>query len=112
MTQEIKDVVILGVSVAELVDAVTDGVSIADILSIVGVLKKVKPAIAAVKSGVLLDEYKNLNQVEKDELVSWFELELDLKDDAVELAIEAAWKLVLNLNELVLIIKPNPVAVP
>jgi hypothetical protein len=106
MNQNIKDVVLLGVSVAELVDSVADGVSLGDVFSVVGVLKKVKPAIDAVKSGKLIDEYKALDQAGKDELVKWFEEELDLKDDKVEAMIEQAWKVVVDLNDLVKLLKP------
>ena len=104
--QGIKDVVGLGVGVAELVDAVADGVSLGDIMSVVGLLKKVKPAIDAVKSGTLLDEYKSLTAEDQDDLKKWMEVELDLKDDKVELVIEQAWGVVLGLGELVKLVKP------
>lgn len=104
--QEIKDVVSLGIGVAELVDAVADGVSIGDIWSLVGLLKKVKPALDAVKSGKLLDEYKNLDQPSKDDLIAWFDAELDLKDDKVEQVIESAWSVVVGLGDLVKVVKP------
>lgn len=105
-TQEIKDVVAPVIGIAELVDAVADGVSIGDVLSVVGVLKKVKPAIDAIKSGKLVDEYAKLDQAAKDELVAWFATELDIKDDKIEQAIEQSWKVILDLNDLVKLIKP------
>lgn len=104
--QEVKDVVGLGVGVAELVDAVADGVSLGDVMQLVGLLKKVKPAIDAVKSGKLLDEVKALDQASQDELKKWFEEELDLKDDKVELVVEQAWGVVLGLSELIKVVKP------
>lgn len=106
MNQEIKDLILLPISVAELVDSVADGVSIGDVFSVVGVLKKVKPAIDAVKSGKLIDEYKNLDQAGKDDLVKWFDEELDLKEDKIEAVIEQAWAVVVDLNDLVKLIKP------
>lgn len=105
-TQEIKDVVGCAISIAELVDSVADGISLGDILSVVGVLKKVKPAVDAVSSGKLLDEYKNLDQASKDDLVKWFESELDLKEDSIEQVVESGWKVVLELSELLKLVKP------
>lgn len=107
--ENIKDVVGLGIGVAELIDSVADGVSLGDIFGVVGVLKKVKPAIDAVKTGKLIDEYAALQETEKQELVKWFEVELDVKNDQVELVIEQAWKVALDLNDLVKLIKPQPV---
>jgi hypothetical protein len=104
--QEIKDVVQLGISVVELVDSVADGVSLGDIFQVVGVLKKVKPAIDAVKSGKLLDEYKALDQTSKDELVKWFDSELELKEDKVEAVVEQVWAVILDLNSLAGMVKP------
>lgn len=108
-SQEIKDLISPVISVAQLIDEVADGVSLADILKVVGVLKKVKPAIDAVKSGKLVDEYKNLDEAAKAELAAWFNSELDLKNDQVEAAIEQAWLVLLSLNELVKLLKPNVV---
>lgn len=107
--QEIKDVVELGISVVELIDAVTDGVSLGDVLSVVGVLKKVKPAIDAVKTGKLLDEYVALDQAAKDELIKWFDTDLSISNVNVEKVIEQVWAVVLDLNDLAALIKPKPV---
>lgn len=104
--QEIKDVVNLAIGVGELVDAVSDGVSLGDVMQLVGLLKKVKPAVDAVKSGKLIDQVKQLDQASQDELKKWFEAELDLKDDAMEQVIEQAWVVVLGLSELVKLVKP------
>lgn len=104
--QEIKDVMAFGIGVAELIDSVADGVSLGDIFSVVGVLKKVKPAIDAVKSGKLLDEYVKLDQAGKDELIKWFDAEFDIKEDKAEMVIEQVWVAVLDLNDLVQLVKP------
>lgn len=104
--ENIKNVGSFGIGVIELIDNVADGVSLGDVFSVVGVLKKVKPAIDAVKGGKLLAEYANLQETEKQELTSWFETELDVKNDKVEQVIEQTWKVVLELNELVKIVKP------
>lgn len=104
--QVIKDVVSLPIAVAELVDAVSDGVSIGEVLSVVGVLKKVKPAVDAIKTGTLLDVYKTLSVAEQAELAKWGEEEFDLKNDQLEKAIEQGWVVVLGLGELVKLVKP------
>lgn len=107
--QEIKDVVGLAIGVAELVDSAADGVSLNDIFAVVGVLKKVKPAVDAIKSGKLVDEYAALDASAKSELVAWFGSELDIKDDQVEAVIDQVWAVVLDLNDLVGLLKPKAV---
>lgn len=104
--QPVKDVVSLAVSVAELVDSAMDGVVVGDLFQVLGVLKKIQPAVAAVKSGNLLDVYKSLSEGEQQELSTWFNSELDITNNDVEAAIEQAWVVVLGLGELVKLIKP------
>jgi hypothetical protein len=103
--QEIKNVVGLGIGVAELVDSVADGVSLGDVFSVVGVLKSVKPAIDAIKGGKLLDQYASLTQAEKEDLAKWFDAEFDIKNDKVELVVEQVYKAVLELSELASMVK-------
>ena len=110
-SQKIKDVVSPAIAVAHLVDAAADGVSIGDIMGVVGVLKKVKPAIDAVKSGDLVNDYKNLDEAGKAELKAWFESELEMKNDNIEQAIEQAFVVILGLSELVKLLKPNQAVV-
>lgn len=101
MAQEnIKAVVGLGIGVAELVDSVADGVSIGDLLKVVGVLKEVKPAIDAIKSGGVLAEYKALDDASRASLNAWFDSEFDLKEDKIEAVVEQAFSVVVQLSEL------------
>lgn len=102
--QELKDVVALGIGVAELLDSVADGVSLGDILSVVGVLKKVKPAVDGIKSGKALDEYRALDDASKAELSAWFNAEFKITNDKVEQVIEQGFVAVLALNELLVLI--------
>lgn len=105
--QVIKDVVSPVIAVGHLIDSAADGVSLGDIMGVVGVLKKVKPAIDAIKSGKLVDEYKALDETGKAELAAWFNSEFDITNDSVEAAVEQAWVVVLGLSELVKLIKPT-----
>lgn len=98
--QEIKDVVSLAIGIGELLDSVADGVSLGDIFQVVGVLKKVKPAIDAVKSGKIVDELKALDQPAKDDLEAWFVAEFDIKSDQVEAVVEQGFKAILELTSL------------
>ncbi len=104
--QPVKDVVGLAISVAELVDSAADGVVLGDLFQVLGVLKKIEPAVSAVKSGVLLDLYKTFTQAEQEELKTWFNEEFDITNNNVEAVIEQAWGVVLGLGELVKLIKP------
>lgn len=102
--QELKDVCALAIGVAELLDNVADGVSLGDIISVVGVLKKVKPAVDAIKSGKALEEFRALDDMAKAEVGNWFNEEFEISNDKVESVIEQAFVSLLALNELLVLI--------
>lgn len=105
-TQAIKDAVSLAIGVAKLVDDSLGGISFAEVFELLGVLKEVKPAIEAVKSGNLWDEYKGLDQPAKDELIIWFDTNFKIKEANVQTVVEQAWKAVLDLSDLAKSLKP------
>lgn len=107
--QKVKDVVGLGIGVAKLVEEAADGITLGEVMGMVGLLKKVKPAIDAVKDGQALVQYLALDDAGKQELSQWFDSELDMKDDKVEQVVEQSFKVALELNELVKLIKPGAV---
>lgn len=106
--QEIKDVVGLGIGVAQLVDSAAAGLSFSQVFGVIGVLKQVKPAIEAVKSGKLLAEFQDLDDAEKADLVSWFDSSFQIKEQDVEQLIEKIWLAVLSLSDLAKILPVKP----
>ena len=107
MNQEIKDVVAPVVGVAQLIEDAADGVSLAEIYQLVSVLKKIQPSVAAIKSGKVVAQYANLDDVGKADLGAWFDKELDLKNDNVEKIVEQAWSIALSLSDLAKLLKPG-----
>ena len=99
-TQELKDVLGLGLALGELVEALADGVGISDIAKLVGVVKKAPAAVAALKSGKVLPELKDLDDAEKAELKAYAASEFNLANDKVEAAVEAGLGVVLDLADL------------
>ena len=97
---EVKDVLGLGLAVGELVEALADGVGISDIAKLVGVVKKAPAAVAAIKSGKVLPELKDLDDAEKAELKAYAASEFNLANDKVEAAVEAGLGVVLDLADL------------
>ena len=88
--QEIKDVASLGIGIANLLDKVAGGVSIADVFSVVGILREVKPAVDAVKSGLLFGEYEALDAAAKADLISWFDSQFQIKEANVKAVVDQA----------------------
>lgn len=107
MNQEIKDVVAPVLGVAALIEDAADGVSLSEIWQLVSVLKKVQPAVAAIKSGKVVAEYTALDEAGKADLQAWFEKEFDLKNDNIEKAVEQAWQVALELSDLAKLLKPG-----
>lgn len=98
--QEVKQVLALGVSLGQLVEALSDGVGLGDIGKLVAVVKRAPAGISAVKSGKVIPELKDLDDAEKTELKNWSKEELDLKDDNLEAKIEAGLWVAIDLCDL------------
>ena len=98
--EELKDVVALGISVGELVEALSDGVGISDIGKLVAVVRRAPAAVASLKSGKVLPELKDLDAEEKMALKAWAAEELDLENDKVEAAVEAGLNVAIDLCDL------------
>lgn len=100
-TEEVKQVLALGVRAAELIDALSDGVGLSDLGALLRAAKAVKPAVEAIKSGRLVPAIKDLDEVEKADLKAWAVAELNLKDDELEAKIEKAIAVAVDLTDLV-----------
>ena len=109
MNEEIKAVVAPVLGVAALIEDAADGVSLSEIYQLVGVLKKIQPAVASIKSGKVVAQYANLDDAGKADLQAWFEKEFDLKNDNVEKVVEQAWQVALSLSDLAKLLKPQVV---
>ncbi len=98
--EEVKAVVKGPLALAELVDALADGVGLTDIGSLIKAGASVKPMIAAIKTGKLIPELKDLDEAEKAELKKFIAENFNLKDDEIELKIELALSVVVDLTDL------------
>lgn len=98
--QELKDVVNCGICLGELVDALSDGVGLSDIGAALRAAKSVKPAIDAVKSGLIVPELKDLDESEKAELKTFVGEEFDISNDGIEEVIEKAINVVIELSDI------------
>lgn len=97
---EVKDVLALGIGVGELVEALSDGVGISDIGALLAVAKRVKAGVAAVKSGKIVPELKDLDEAEKAELKAFCVEDLDLSDENLEAQIEGGLAIAVELCAL------------
>lgn len=98
---EIKAVVAMGLSVGELVDALSDGIGLGDLGALLRAGKSIKPAIDAIGSGQLLPELKDLSDEERAELKAFVAEEFDLSNDGLEVAIEKALQIAVDLTRLI-----------
>jgi len=98
---EVKSVIQMGLSVGELVDALSDGIGLGDIGALLRAAKAVKPAIDALKSGKLIPEIKDLSDEEKQQLKDFVAAEFDIKDDALEAAIKKGLQIAIDLSDLI-----------
>jgi hypothetical protein len=70
-----------------------------EIFGFIPILTSVPSVIKAAPE--LVDEFKDLDQAEKDDLKIWLETELDLQNDKVESYIEKAFELLLALSAMI-----------
>ena len=97
--QETKELVGFVLSVGEGVAALADGgVSFSDVVKFVEAARRAPAGIGGV--GMVLPELKDLDEAEKAELKKFVEEDFDIPQDSVELAIEAAFKVGIDLSDL------------
>lgn len=105
MTKELKELVSFGLSVGELVADVADGVSFSLVGKVVEVARKAGPGLEG--AGQALAEYANMTDAEAADLEAYVVEEFDIDNDSVEVAIESALKLAIQLHELVKLLLPK-----
>lgn len=98
--EEVKSAVALGLSLGELTEALGDGVGLGDIGVLLRAAKRVAPAIAAFRSGLILPELKDLSDVEKEQLKQFIVGQFDLENDQLEVSIEKGLAIAVDLCEL------------
>ena len=100
-TQSIKDVVSLAIGVAKLVDDTLGGISFSEVFELLGVLKEVKPAIDAVKSGQVVQEFKSLDDAAKADLIQWFDQNFQIKEANIQQTVDQAFAAIIGISDLV-----------
>lgn len=102
--EELKSVVSLGIALGEFVDHIADGLGLSDVPSGIKLVRHVPGAVAAIKSKKVLPELKDLDEAEKAELKSFIKTEFDIKDDELEIKIESALFVVIDLADLLKVV--------
>jgi hypothetical protein len=104
-TKELKELVGFGLSCAELIAGLAEGVSFDDVTKLVAVARQAGPGLNG--AGAALVEYVKMSDAEAADLEAFVESEFDIPADTVELAIEGALKVAIQLRELVGLVLPK-----
>ena len=99
--QETKDVLSFVATLANQLSAsLSDGTfDPADVVNFIPVLQKVIPAFDDIN--LVDDELLDLTSEEKDELVAFFQAELDLEEDEIEAFVETGFAVALELFKFI-----------
>lgn len=107
-TDSLKAFLAMGFSMAKVVDVLGDGFQLGDLGPILTAAKSIPGGLAAAPAA--LTQYLTMSDEEALPLEDWVTSTFDLKDDAVELAIETALKAVIELHSLVRLFAPKQAA--
>ena len=101
--KETKEVVAFAISLAEAIDAsFKDGFDLSDLASFIDPVIK---SVSAIDGFALVDdELADLDDAEKDELISYVQDEFDIEDDVVEEVVERAIAAIMELVPLLKLI--------
>jgi hypothetical protein len=102
---QLKAFLTMGFSFAKVVDSLSDGFQIADLLVVLDAAKQVPGGLAAAPAA--LAQYLAMTDEEATELEAWVVATFDVKNDAVEQAIETGLKVVIELHALVALLFPK-----
>jgi len=99
--ENLKKVLVAAIHLADKIDDVTqDGFQI--VADSIALIPNIGEAVAVVKNGKdALAEYKDLDDVERAEVLAYVQIEFDLEDDKLEAVIEAAFKTIASIGDLV-----------
>lgn len=104
-TDNIKAFLRLGFSAGKVVAALADGFQLGDLGEIVGAAKNIPGGLAAAPKA--LSEYLNMTDAEAEPLEAWVVTEFSVPDHNVELAVETALGVVIQLHSLARLIAPK-----
>lgn len=97
---ELKAVLKFVFSLANLAEAAAKGISFSLIGPVFSVVKAAPGAISAFKSGLIIREFKDLDDAERSELKDWSAQELDLENDSIEIVVEKCLSIAIDLSQL------------
>jgi hypothetical protein len=98
--EELKSVILLVLNSTELGFALADGVDFGDLPEGLAAVKAFGPGLAALKSGLVIPEIKDLDDVEKAELKMFVGEEFDIDEDTIEVAIEKVLSIAIDFSDL------------
>lgn len=102
-TQELKETVRSIFKTIELVEQLLDGFQIKDIDEAIAAAKSLPAGLKGIKEA--FEEYASLSETDAFDMKQFIGEELDLEDDAVETVIEQGFKLLIDLHDLIDLIK-------
>lgn len=109
---KIKDLLALPFALHMAYDkAAEDGsVDVGDIGHLISPITKIANFANALKDGVVLKQFKDLDDAERQALNEWAKKEYDIADDMLEMKIEAAFDVVFSVGKLIGALQgPQPV---
>lgn len=107
-TKELKELVGFVLTTSELVEDVADGVGFSTVGKLVETARSAGPGLKGAAEA--LQEYAAMTDAEAADLEAFVVSELDLADDKVELVIEQALKVAIELHALAGLIVKKPAA--
>lgn len=96
---QLKTFLKFGFALGKVVDALSDGFGLGDLGAIISAAKSIPGGLAAAPSA--LSQYLAMSDEEALPLEDWVVAEFDISNDMVEVGIEMALKVVIELHSLV-----------
>jgi hypothetical protein len=101
----LKAFLTMGFSLVKVVETLADGFQLSDLGPIVSAAKSIPGGLASAPKA--LGEYLNMNDADALPLEDWVVSNFDVKNETVEVAIETALKLVIELHALARLLVPK-----
>ena len=99
--ENLKSVVKAVLKLGEAGAAVADGLDLGDLGEGVQLALALAPAIKAVRSGQIIPEFKDLDEVERVELTAFIDEEFASENDALEATVENVLHVIVKLSDIV-----------
>lgn len=99
-TFELKAVLNLAFVLAKIGEQAAKGIKVGLLVHVWALVKAAPPAISAIKSGLVIKEFKELDEAEQTELIAWTADNFDLENDNAEVLVENGLGMIYKLSNL------------